>query len=127
MDRNIETTIETMIETTSSGFGGNAEARLPAWRNFWRSVRALGHRVLEKGRRQTRQLSLSETLSLGDRRFIAVIEFERRRFLVGGTASSVVLLARLDEVHSTPHPRANTRAENTDVERQTKQAGEGPR
>jgi flagellar biogenesis protein FliO len=34
-------------------------------------------------------------LPLGERRFVAVVEFERSRFLVGGTTSSLVLLARL--------------------------------
>ena len=33
--------------------------------------------------------------ALGERRFVAVVEFERARFLVGGTTSSLVLLARL--------------------------------
>jgi flagellar biogenesis protein FliO len=40
---------------------------------------------------------LCESLALGERRFVAVIEFEQARFLVGGTASSLVLLARLGE------------------------------
>jgi flagellar biogenesis protein FliO len=46
--------------------------------------------------RQPRRLRLCESLPLGDRRFVAVVEFERSRFLVGGTAGSLVLLARLE-------------------------------
>ncbi len=42
-----------------------------------------------------RRLRLAETLPLGERRFVAVLEFERERFLLGGTASSLVLLTRL--------------------------------
>jgi flagellar biogenesis protein FliO len=38
-----------------------------------------------------------ESLALGEKRFVAVIEFETERFLVGGGASSVNLLARLGE------------------------------
>ncbi len=47
--------------------------------------------------RQSRKLRLSETLSLGEKRFVAVIEFQRQQFLIGGTASSIVLLTRLPE------------------------------
>lgn len=43
----------------------------------------------------SRQLCLRETLALGERRFIAVVEFERQRFLIAGTSGSVVMLAAL--------------------------------
>lgn len=43
----------------------------------------------------TRQLRLCETLALGERRFLAVIECERQKFLIGGSGSSVALLAQL--------------------------------
>jgi flagellar biogenesis protein FliO len=46
--------------------------------------------------RRARTLRLGETLQLGDRRFVAVIEFEKARFLLGGTHTSLALLARLD-------------------------------
>ena len=42
-----------------------------------------------------RQLRLRETLALGERRFIAVVEFERQQFLIAGTGSSVALLTAL--------------------------------
>jgi flagellar biogenesis protein FliO len=32
---------------------------------------------------------------LGERRFVAVVEFEQSRFLIGGTQASLVLLAPL--------------------------------
>jgi flagellar biogenesis protein FliO len=48
-------------------------------------------------RRAPRRLLLCESLPLGERRFVAVVEFERARFLLGGTSASLVLLARLDE------------------------------
>lgn len=47
--------------------------------------------------RKPRRLRVCETLSLGDRRFLAVIEFDRQEFLVGGTGSSLELMARLQE------------------------------
>ena len=46
--------------------------------------------------RKDRRLRVCETLSLGERRFLAVIEFDRQEFLVGGSGSSLTLLARLE-------------------------------
>ena len=45
--------------------------------------------------RKTRRLRVCETLSLGERRFLAVIEFDHQEFLVGGTGNSLELLAQL--------------------------------
>jgi flagellar biogenesis protein FliO len=56
---------------------------------------ALWERVLRFSRRVPRRLRLCESLPLGDRRFVAVVEFEQERFLLGGTPSSLVLLSRL--------------------------------
>jgi hypothetical protein len=64
-----------------AGFGGRVL-------EFW-------ERVLRLGRRAPRRLRLCESLPLGERRFVAVVEFEAERFLVGGTPSSMVLLSRL--------------------------------
>jgi flagellar biogenesis protein FliO len=57
----------------------------------------LWERLLRLGGRAPRRLRLCESLPLGDRRFVAVVEFDRERFLVGGTQSSLVLLSRLEE------------------------------
>jgi flagellar biogenesis protein FliO len=64
---------------------------------WWRRLLGWRERMLRVGRRPPRRLRLCESLALGERRFVAVIEFEQARFLVGGTASSLVLLARLGE------------------------------
>lgn len=58
----------------------------------------LWERVLRLSRRTPKSLRLCESLPLGERRFVAVVEFERARFLVGGTPSSVVLLSRLEDL-----------------------------
>ena len=42
-------------------------------------------------------LLVSETSALGDRRFVAVVQFERQRFLIGSSPFSVTLLARLSD------------------------------
>ena len=61
-------------------------------------------RVTQKLRtRPLRQLRLCETLPLGERRFLAVVQFEEQKFLIGGTGSSIALLAQLDS-HETSLP-----------------------
>ena len=62
-----------------------------ALKNLWQGVR----RTLKS--RKARRLRVCETLSLGDRRFVAVIEFDHQEFLVGGSGNSLELLARLHE------------------------------
>jgi hypothetical protein len=49
-------------------------------------------------RRSTpRKLRLCESLSLGEKRFLAVVQFETQQFLVGGGGNNVSLLARLGD------------------------------
>jgi len=55
-----------------------------------------------KRRRSARRLRLSETLSLGEKRFLAVVQFQQQEFLVGGTGNSIALLARLDSSGAMP-------------------------
>jgi len=70
----------------------------------WQEARIWWRRILEWGRRRPRRLRLCESLPLGDRRFVAVVEFDESRFLVGGTAVSLVLLARLSPAVSANQP-----------------------
>lgn len=65
-----------------------AVSKRETWFERWRLFRS---RL-----RPRRRLRLEETLSLGDRRFIALIAFEGSHFLVGGTSSTLSLLARLE-------------------------------
>jgi hypothetical protein len=58
------------------------------WAALWRRMGRISLRA-------EKRLRLCENLPLGERRFVAVVEFEKERFLLGGTASSLVLLARL--------------------------------
>ena len=46
--------------------------------------------------RHPRRLRVRETLSLGEKRFVAVIEYEGQELLVGGSGNSFALLARLE-------------------------------
>ncbi len=43
-----------------------------------------------------KQLRVSESLSLGEKRFVAILHVENRKFLVGGGASGVSLLTALE-------------------------------
>jgi len=55
--------------------------------------------ALWRTRRKHRALAVTETAPLGERRLVAVVQFESSRFLVGASPSSVTLLAQLpDEV-----------------------------
>jgi flagellar biogenesis protein FliO len=65
--------------------GAVALKNLGQW--VWRAVTS----------RKVRRLRVCETLSLGDRRFLAIVEFDRQEFLVGGSGNSLELLARLHE------------------------------
>ena len=40
-----------------------------------------------------KKLRLRETLSLGEKRFLAIVEYRHQELLVGGTASSITVLA----------------------------------
>jgi flagellar biogenesis protein FliO len=53
-------------------------------------------------RRRERSLRVCETVSLGDKRFVAVVQFERRRFLLGVTPHSVSLLQGLGDHEQSP-------------------------
>jgi flagellar biogenesis protein FliO len=81
-----------MEEILTDPDGNRIEAGwLVTLRKLWRGA----ERALKS--RKVRRLRVRESLSLGERRFLAVIEFDRQEFLVGGSGSSLTLLARLQE------------------------------
>ena len=65
---------------------------VPVLKSVWQWVRRGAAAV-----RKRRRLRVCESLSLGERRFIALIEFDHQEFLVGGSGNSLELLARLHE------------------------------
>jgi hypothetical protein len=44
-----------------------------------------------------KQLRVEDTVSLGEKRFVAIVHAEGRRFLIGGGSAGVSLLKQLDE------------------------------
>lgn len=76
-----------ILEASSPAVSGSALAALwSALRSALRSVRI---------ERRTRRLRLCETLPLGEKRLIAVVEFEQQRFLLAATAERISLLQTL--------------------------------
>ena len=43
-----------------------------------------------------RRLHVAETLSLGEKRFVSIIEVDGTQYLIGGSAENVQLLSRLE-------------------------------
>jgi len=55
--------------------------------------------------RPQRRLRLCETLPLGEKRSLAVVEFDRFRYLLGCTAGAITLLSQLPDAPQ-EHPAA---------------------
>ena len=65
--------------------------------SLWKSFRdGFGARLRAGLATRPRSLTLRESLSLGDRRFVALIECDGQRFLVGGGNQTVQLIARMN-------------------------------
>jgi flagellar biogenesis protein FliO len=60
-----------------------------------RTFSGLWHKL--ERRSTPRKLRLCESLSLGEKRFLAIVQFETQQFLVGGGSNNVAVLARLGE------------------------------
>ncbi len=73
-----------------------ATARTDAFAAMLRwASRAIANAASRVWQPRARRLRLCETVSLGNRGFIAVVQCEQEEFLVGGTAGSIALLAKL--------------------------------
>jgi flagellar biosynthesis protein FliO len=64
----------------------------------------------QHSRQQARKrLKVCETASLGEKRFVALVQVDCEQFLIGGSASSVSLLAQLPAAQSGEDSRSRTR------------------
>lgn len=80
------------METTGKHLHSSLFVAMDGWlARLWQSLPRL------RMRKAVRHLRLCESLPLGEKRLIAVVEYERQKFLIGGGAQSVCLLARLGE------------------------------
>jgi flagellar biogenesis protein FliO len=57
----------------------------------WKRIRAQ-----QIARSHSKRLHVAETVSLGEKRFVAVLKVDGREFLIGGGATNISLLAQLD-------------------------------
>jgi uncharacterized protein YjbI with pentapeptide repeats len=88
--------------------------------DLWQWALGWWKRFRRLNQRRQRRLRLCESLPLGERRFVAVVQFERSRFLVGGTPGSLVLLARLEnaQANSTNNEDSDDEAEKENDKKQ---------
>lgn len=56
----------------------------------WKQVQARN-----KARMKSQKLKVCETAQLGDKRFVALVQADGQRFLIGGTGNNIALLAAL--------------------------------
>jgi flagellar biogenesis protein FliO len=91
--------MDTVREYHSGSESGNTRANtLTRWMHgllgALRSIRI---------RNRARTLKLCETLPLGDKRFLAVVQFNHQRLLIGSTSQSICLLQQLDVADVAAH------------------------
>src|SRR5271157_6631995 len=84
----------------SSPFAHTLDFAVVRCKVFWRSgvwKSAVWKTWVGRARSKRKTLAIRETAALGDRRFVSVIQFERQRFLIGSSPSSVTLLSQLPD------------------------------
>ena len=74
---------------------------LSALQGAWKWIQRHGGATILTPR--NRRLRVSETISLGDKRFVSIVEVDGTSFLIGGGTGSVVLLTPL-----TPRPESQS-------------------
>lgn len=67
-----------------------------AWKWLTRHSRG----VLARG--ASRRLKVAEIVSLGEKRFISILQVDGEQFLIGGSPSTIVLLAKLEARSESP-------------------------
>jgi flagellar biogenesis protein FliO len=75
----------------------------------------------QKARTASRVLHVEETVSLGQKRFAAVVRVENARYLIGGGANEVVLLAALGQPAITETDGANSQPAGAETSAATPQ------
>ncbi|MBZ5653727.1 MAG: flagellar biosynthetic protein FliO [Acidobacteriia bacterium] len=77
---------------------GRSHSLIASWRAFASAITKARTWTQDrlKSQQAKKRLRVCETVSLGEKRFVAVIQVDGERFLVGGSSSSVSTLAHLD-------------------------------
>jgi flagellar biogenesis protein FliO len=84
--------LENVTATAGSNF---CRAGFWSWRSFFR---------LGPWNRPARKLQLRETVSLGNRGLLAVVQYQDQQFLLGCTNTSIAMLAQLADSPQTDAP-----------------------
>ena len=87
-------TTELLHGTPKQGLRGFQQAIAGPYTAAWDTLRALVSKGLLQPKRQ-RRLRVSETVSLGEKRFLSIVEVDGQDFLIGGGATGVALLAHV--------------------------------
>lgn len=87
------------VQTTSQIVSAPADG--PSLKAFQNATGLLSNawdwfRARQGARSNTKRLEVATTVSLGEKRFVAVIKIDGQQFLVGGGATNVALLAQLN-------------------------------
>jgi flagellar biogenesis protein FliO len=64
----------------------------------WDAIKWITQRV--RAQRARKNLRVCESVSLGEKRFVAVLQIDDQRFLIAGSSGSVSLLTRLQEAQT---------------------------
>ena len=82
----------------------NASVAVSRWQGIpllnWMGLRLRTLFAEVKVQRRNRRLRLCESLSLGEKRIVAVVEFEDQRFLLAATPQNISLLQSLGPVRA---------------------------
>lgn len=62
---------------------------------IWSALKWIGQRA--QAQQARKNLRVCENVSLGEKRFVAIVQVDDERFLIGGSSGSVSLLTRLQE------------------------------
>jgi flagellar biogenesis protein FliO len=91
-------------QSTEDKLTENASVEVSRWQGIpllnWMGLRLRTLFAEVKVQRRNRRLRLCESLSLGEKRIVAVVEFEDQRFLLAATPQNISLLQSLGPVRA---------------------------
>jgi len=100
-------------ESSSANFRKALDRRLAPggpWSKLLLQLRRLWTHMSNRSARQADGLRLVEMVGLGEKRFVAVVEYQHERFMLGGAPAGVCLLSRLHNTSETTDTSATAPA-----------------
>ena len=106
----MSSTIIRIVEATPETSGLTAILPARATQTSWNTPGTLLERIVQvvvgtchflsgsvRTQRKPKTMRLCETISLGEKRFLAIVQVDEERILIGGSASTVTLLTRIPD------------------------------